>query len=321
MPKAKKKSSSKWKKIVVVVVVLLLAVVLVGGFGDDLKYELMGGYGEDEAMEEMAYNRSMVDGDFAMDMAVTQAQSSYFPGPVEPLPSAGVEQREIVKTGNLSVVVDDVEMTISSIKELVESYEEGIVIEANSERFDDDSRYGWMQIKVPSGEFDDVMEQLKGLAVRVQSENVRTDDVTGQVVDLEARLRNLRAEESQYLAILEDAEVVEDILNATNYLNDVRWQIENIETQLEGVQERVSLSTIYVNLEDEGDVEIFGVYWRPILEAKQALREAVENVTNSIDFLLALIFNIPLALAWLAIVSLFGWIVWKLGGKKLWNKL
>jgi hypothetical protein len=48
----------------------------------------------------------------------------------------------------------------------------------------------------------ETMADLKKLAVNVERENVEARDVTREYVDLDARLRNARAEEAQYLQIL-----------------------------------------------------------------------------------------------------------------------
>jgi hypothetical protein len=78
------------------------------------------------------------------------------------------------------------------------------------------------------------------------------------------------------------------------------------------VKERVSYSTLNISLVDEGDVEIFGVYWSPLVSIKQALRGAVENVVSSVDTLMVLVVNIPLFLLWIAIVSVLAMLGWKI---------
>ena len=135
--------------------------------------------------------------------------------------------------------------------------------------------------------------------------------MTKQVVDMEARLVNLRAQEEQYRQILTTAKTVEETIMVTDNLNRVRWEIESIETQLKNLNEQVDFSTIYVSLVDQGDVEVFGVYWKPLVEVKQALRGAVENVTASVDVLFVLLFNLPLALIWGVIVGLGVWLGWR----------
>lgn len=60
------------------------------------------------------------------------------------------------------------------------------------------------------------------MAVKVNSEKTDAQDVTKQYVDLEARIRNLRAQEAQYLEIMRSAKKVQDMLDVSEKLSEVR---------------------------------------------------------------------------------------------------
>ncbi|MBV9146574.1 MAG: DUF4349 domain-containing protein, partial [Acidobacteria bacterium] len=71
-----------------------------------------------------------------------------------------------------------------------------------------DDRYtsgGTISVRVPAGRYEEARAELKKLALRVENDRVEANDVTKDYVDREARLRNLQAEELQFLAILKRA--------------------------------------------------------------------------------------------------------------------
>ncbi len=252
-----------------------------------------------------AANRVMNDG-----YAYEESALSILPPNPSGTPAAvDVKRRELIRNGRLSLIVADVNQAINDVKKEVDNWD-GFVEEANMNNYDEEGQSGWMRLRVDAKLFDQAFETLKSFALKVESESVSVDDVTGQVVDTEARLTNLRAQEQQYLDILSRAETIEETLQATEYLNRIRNDIEWTERSLKTVTEQVALSTITLNLIDEGNVEVLGFYWTPWLNVKKSARAALENLTDSVDTLIAFGLNLPLALIWgalLLIVLRLGW--------------
>ena len=314
----KKLSQWPWKNIGIIVLVLVVIALLFQPLSsvtqmvrESLPMDFMAknrveGFSTSSpvAMEQMAF-----DGDSAK-------RSILPPQPGETGISPEVEQRQLIRTGDVSLIVADVEESIASIKQKTTDEWNGIVADANLNNRDDDSQSGWMRIRIPGEKFEVVMLELKAMALKVESENSRIDDVTSQVQDTETRLRNLRVEEEQYLSILQKAETVEETLQATDYLNRVRNEIEWAEASLKNITEQVALSTININLIDEGDVEVLGFYWTPWLNVKKSAREAMENLTASVDAVITFALNIPLILIWIVLIILAGKLGWK-GLKKI----
>ena len=91
---------------------------------------------------------------------------------------------------------------------------------------------GYISIRVPDDKFESALAELRDLAVRVTSESTDSQDVTEEYVDLQSRLKNAEATESQYLALLGKATDVEDILRIYDSLSRVRQEIEQIKGRL-----------------------------------------------------------------------------------------
>ena len=104
-----------------------------------------------------------------------------------------------------------------------------------------------LTLKVPVDAFDQTMQRLREIGSPL-AENVSTQEVTEEYVDLEAQVRNLEATEQQYLRFLERAQRIEEILPIQQRLTEVRSQIERIKGRMTLLQRRADVSTITVSL-------------------------------------------------------------------------
>ena len=112
-------------------------------------------------------------------------------------------------------------------------------------------RSGTLVIRVPAANFERALHDLRALG-RVQRETVTGRDVTSRVVDLEARLRNLRTQESVLRRLLANAPTVNATLKVQNVLSDVQLGIEELTGQLDVLSNQVDLSTIRLDLSEPG---------------------------------------------------------------------
>jgi len=188
------------------------------------------------------------------------------------LPSTA-EERMIVRTGDMSLVVDDVVDARDEIAQLAVSFN-GYVVSSRISGEEQDMR-GWISIRVPNEKFDQALAELRDLAVRVTSESTDSRDVTEEYVDLQSRLRNAEATESQYLALLEKATDVEDILNIYDSLSRVRSEIEQIKGRMQYLERTSSMSLISVNLRPEATT-------KPLVRAGWSAFEALKSAVRGI---------------------------------------
>lgn len=104
-----------------------------------------------------------------------------------------------------------------------------------------------LQIRVPAADFGATLERLRSLGTPLQ-EQVSTQEVTEEYVDLEAQVRNLEVLEQQYLRLLERAQRVEEIIPLQQRAVEVRTQIDRLRGRMNLLQRRADLSTISVSL-------------------------------------------------------------------------
>jgi hypothetical protein len=136
-----------------------------------------------------------------------------------------------------------------------------------------DTRSAILTIRVPSSRFGDALQALKSLEGEVQTSGVSAQDVTDQFVDLQARLTAKHAEEQRYLAILNRANTIDEILKVDASLANVRTQIEQLTAQINSIKNRTEFSTISMSISTlsvlPGDTT--GKVWDPAKTVGRAL--------------------------------------------------
>jgi len=181
------------------------------------------------------------------------------------------EDRKIVRTGSMTLEVEDIAEAMDAVAEMADEFN-GYVVSSYKYEYEQGVS-GHITIRVPSERFEEAFARLRQLAAAVPYETTTARDVTEEYVDLEAQLSNLLATEAQYLALLERAENVEEMLMVQRELSNVREQIERIEGRMRYLQQTSEMSLIEVNLQEtEGLAEPWS--------ASAALRTAVRGLTR-----------------------------------------
>ncbi len=158
----------------------------------------------------------------------------------------GEIDRKIVRTGNMSMEVEDIVKAQAAISDIAVQYD-GYVVTSNLDANKEYPR-GFISFRVPAGKFNDAMAKLRQLAVKVTNENTSSQDVTEQYTDLKAQLSNYEATEAQYLELLKKADNVKDMLEVQRELSNVRGQIERIKGRMQYLERTSDTSLIEVSL-------------------------------------------------------------------------
>lgn len=225
--------------------------------------------------------------------------------------TAPASDRKVIRTGDLKLLVAKAEATSEQIKTIANTLG-GFVDNVYIYDVTDASKAGSVTIKVPADKFDNAVKEIKKLAIKVENEKVSASDVTEAWVDLQARLKSLQAEEAQYLEIMKDAKKVEDVLKVTENLSSVRSDIERLQSKIKYLSGQVELSSITVSLEEDADVQVFGLRWRPLIVLKQALRNMLNGLTGYADAIIGFIFILPTLILWIVTGIAVLWVVRKI---------
>jgi len=155
-------------------------------------------------------------------------------------------------------------------------------------------------IRVSNDKFDGLVDDLVATASHVNYKKIKAEDVSEEYVDIESRLKTKREVEKRYLDILSRAKTVDEILKVEETIRVIREEIEAKEGRMRFINDRVSFSTINLNVYEKLD-------FRYIPDSKpnffQRLWKAINTGwTALITVLIALFYIWPLILIALIIV-------------------
>ena len=216
--------------------------------------------------------------------------------------------RKIIRTGSLAMIVQHPAETAEKITALAESFE-GYLVSADGGG--EDATAGSLTIRVPANRFQEARAQIRQLGLHIESERIDAQDVSRQYVDQDASLRNLRAEESQYLSILKQANSVKDMLAVSERLAEVRGQIEQQQAEFNALSGQIETVAISISLRTEVKAKTFGLNWHPGEALKAALRDGLESLANYATAMMTFMFYLPATLLWVGTIALGVIVSWK----------
>jgi hypothetical protein len=216
-------------------------------------------------------------------------------------PAAPRDGTRIVRTGSLGLKVRDVVSALDAAQRTIDGL--GGYVGASSQATTDDRPVAQVSYRIPADRWDEAVRALRALGSPLE-EQTEALEVTGQLVDLAARIENLRASERALQGIASSATRVSDVLEVQARLFEVRGQIEQLSAQRAHLEDQASYGTLTVT---------FGVEVVAITEAARGWNagEEVDRATASlVDVLQALATaGIWIAIVWLPILLALGVIV------------
>ena len=177
----------------------------------------------------------------------SQAEQEAYGGVAAPSQDQSNLDRKIIQTASLDLQVEDVADAFRKVGQIA-SAAGGFVLESSTS-YTDERPQADITIRVPAEQYESVMEELRGLAVKVEKENSKAQDVTEEYIDLQAQLRNDQAIESRYIELLDRAQNITEVLTVQDRLDQVRLEIERVQGRINAINTLVDLGTISVHLE------------------------------------------------------------------------
>lgn len=158
--------------------------------------------------------------------------------------------RKLIRTVSMDVETEEFDGLLGKLENRIKElngYIESSNVRGNS-RYNE-NRYSSMTIRIPSAELDNFVNEVSEISnITWKSENV--DDITLTYVDLDSRKKALEVEQERLLALLEQAESVEDIISIESRLSEVRYELQSYASQLLVYDNQVEYSTVYLNINE-----------------------------------------------------------------------
>ncbi len=165
------------------------------------------------------------------------------------LKNAVQTQRAVIRNGSLSVRVPDIEKTEKQVNDYVRQLG-GYISNSESSDLSSTAPTISMSVRIPVAKFDSALEYFEQLGTRMEKK-VSGEDVTSKIVDFEARLKIMQAQEDSFRNMLSKSRNSQESLDLQTRLMNLRSEIESLSAQRKTLSDLASLSTIELTLISE----------------------------------------------------------------------
>lgn len=168
-----------------------------------------------------------------------------------------------------------------------------------------------MTARIPADVCDDFISSMGNLGT-VVSQSESAEDVTLQYADTESRIASLKTEQERLNELLEKADNLENIIALEDRLTEVRYELENYQSQKKLYDSLLAYSTVRITLEEVNytvaiDESTF------MTRVTTGLEKSFRDIKNGfINFLVAFIVALPYLVIWGVVLGIIIWIIRKL---------
>lgn len=220
-------------------------------------------------------------------------------------------ERKLIKTVDLNVETKEFDLLMAALEEQVDAMggyiEQMDTYNGSSYSGYRRSRNASMMLRIPKDKLDGFLATISEIG-NVVNRSEYVEDVTLAYVDVESRRNSLRTEQERLIALLEQAESIEDIITIEDRLSVVRYQLESMESQLRTYDNKVDYSTvnIYIDEVQELTPAVEETTWERI---SGGFLESLHNIGNGMkEMAVWFVIHIPYIIIW-GIVILIGVLV------------
>ncbi len=225
----------------------LAGMVLIGGCAGASMMEAMGEGTQADGAGSVAMEADPQRGiaDPSAEAVDTQMMAE-----VPPVPGTEVGQAtpQLVKRATLVITLTDIDGAMAQVQAVVRQAQGDLLQLEDTRRPEGTAHQVYMTLRVPQAKLDSTLAALRELGT-VQSQSLSAEDVSSQLVDLEARIKNLRQSETALQSIMERSGEISHVLEVARELGTVRDSIERLSAQQQNLQRQVAYSTIDLTLQ------------------------------------------------------------------------
>ena len=205
-----------------------------------------------------------------------------------------VDDTKIVRTGSLEMTVADTDKALLAGRDAIRAL--GGYIGGSQQQRTNETVVGTVTYRIPVTRWEDALTAIRNLGTEV-GEQTQAVEVTGQLVDLDARIRNLRASETALVGFAAQAPKTSDLLEIQARLTDTRGQIEQLTAQQATLSDQAALATLAVTFGTEVvAVTEAAARWDPAAQVDRASATLIGVGQAAANFL------IVFAIVWLPIL-------------------
>lgn len=159
----------------------------------------------------------------------------------------GADAEKIIRTYDLQVQTKAYDETWNTVQQKVT--ELGGYVESSESSGQEGDRWCSLTLRIPADQAETFLTAL-GEAGTIVYQSSATENVTLTYTDVQSHIDALKTEQETLMRLMEEADQLEDVLSIQSYLTDVRYELDSYESQMRVLENRVSYSTITVNIDE-----------------------------------------------------------------------
>jgi hypothetical protein len=132
-----------------------------------------------------------------------------------------------------------------------------------------EARYGSIVVRIPRDKVDEFVNSVDENA-NVINKQESTENVTLQYTDMESRKKSLEIEQERLFVLLEKTDTLDNIVTLESRLSDIRYELQNYETQLRTYDNLVEYSSVTLSIQEVERIT-------PVVEKKQTVADRIHN--------------------------------------------
>lgn len=156
-----------------------------------------------------------------------------------------------------------------------------------------ENRTANISARIPKEKFNSVSASLDKYGVIVSTQ-VKSENVTSQYIDIEARVKTLKIREERLLELLKSSKRLEDMITLEKELSEVRYEIENLTGSLRNLDNLVEYSTLNIQIHEvqkqtqlkEKPTSLGGKIKDSFISSVNAIAQGIETIIIGFSFIL-----------------------------------
>lgn len=196
--------------------------------------------------------------------------------------------QKIIKNADIRMEVENYKEFNSKLR--METEQHLGYIENSSEDLGEKTSANFV-IRVPMDNFTGLMTKIEKMGY-VTATNVSGNDVSGEYIDTEARIRNLAVQEQRLLALINRAGSLGDVVTLENELSRVRSEIETLQGRINALDDMIAYSTIRLSVSEKGKASI--------TPPKGVMGKTLDNIKRSSSAIMNMFGSIVTFTGWVA---------------------
>lgn len=214
------------------------------------------------------------------------------------LMAVDAREMKIIKSGNLYVQTKDYDSFLNSITAKIDSL--GGFVENNTTEVyqvyeNEKLMHGRLKIRVPQENFYETVNYLEE-TTDIRRKNINEQDVTKEYYEKDNKVKNLEVQEQHLRDLFEKATTVEEMLQIENELRRIRTEIDALNISLADINDRASMSTIDLEVEEVKEINFTLKSEKGVLErSKEGFISTINSIVRGIgNLIVGLISSSPI---------------------------